>query len=49
MELHVDPANGGSRRVAERAGYREEGVIRQRFLHRGRPADVVLYARLASD
>jgi len=49
VELHVDPANGGSRRVAERAGYREEGVIRQRFLHRGHPADVVLYARLASD
>jgi RimJ/RimL family protein N-acetyltransferase len=49
MELHVDPANAGSRRVAERAGYREEGVIRQRFLHRGRPTDVVLYARLASD
>ena len=49
MELHVDPGNAGSRRVAERAGFREEGLIRQRFLHRGRPADVVLYARLASD
>ena len=49
MELHVDPANVGSRAVAERAGYRVEGLIRQRFLHRGRPADVVLYARLATD
>lgn len=49
MELHVDPANAGSRRVAERAGYRVEGLIRQRFLHRGRPGDFVLYALLASD
>jgi RimJ/RimL family protein N-acetyltransferase len=49
VELHVDPENAGSRRVAERAGFRTEGLIRQRFLHRGRPSDVVLYALLASD
>lgn len=49
MELHVDPANAGSRRVAERAGYRAEGLIRQRFLHRGQPGDFLLYARLATD
>jgi RimJ/RimL family protein N-acetyltransferase len=49
VELHVDPDNAGSCRVAERAGFRAEGVVRQRFLHRGRPSDVVLYARLAAD
>lgn len=49
VELHVDPANVGSRRVAERAGFHAEGVIRQRFQHRGRPADVVLYSRLSTD
>ncbi|WP_445258545.1 GNAT family N-acetyltransferase [Nocardioides aurantiacus] len=49
VELHVDPANMGSRRVAERAGFHAEGVIRQRFRHRGRPADVVLYSRLSTD
>ena len=49
VELHVDPANTGSRRVAERAGFQAEGIVRQRFLHRGRPGDVVLYARLAAD
>jgi RimJ/RimL family protein N-acetyltransferase len=49
VELHVDPANSGSRRVAEAAGFTAEGTIRQRFLHRGRPSDVVLYARLAGD
>jgi RimJ/RimL family protein N-acetyltransferase len=47
VELVVDPANGGSRRVAERAGFGAEGLVRQRFLHRGEPSDVLLYARLA--
>jgi RimJ/RimL family protein N-acetyltransferase len=49
VELHVDPANDASRRVAVRAGFLAEGVIRQRFRHRGRPADVVLYSRLPTD
>ena len=49
VELHVDPANTGSRRVAERAGFLAEGVVRQRFRHRGRPADVVLYSLLRTD
>jgi RimJ/RimL family protein N-acetyltransferase len=49
VELVVDPDNAGSRGVAERAGFRAEGVVRQRFLHRGEPSDVVLYALLAAD
>jgi RimJ/RimL family protein N-acetyltransferase len=49
VELLVDPDNAASRRVAESAGFRAEGTIRQRFLHRGRPSDVVLYGRLAED
>ena len=49
LELHVHPENAGSRAVAERAGYRAEGLIRQRFLYRGRPSDFILYARLATD
>lgn len=49
VELVVDPDNAGSRGVAERAGFRAEGTVRQRFLHRGEPGDVVLYALLAAD
>ncbi len=49
MELVVDPANTGSRRVAESAGFRAEGTLRQRSVHRGVPVDDVIYGRLASD
>ena len=49
VELVVDPDNAGSRRVAESAGFRAEGIVRQRFLHRGRPSDVVLYALVRTD
>jgi RimJ/RimL family protein N-acetyltransferase len=49
MELVVDPANTGSCRVAEGAGFRAEGVLRQRSIHRGRPVDDVVYGLLAGD
>jgi len=49
VELIADPANTGSCRTAESAGFRAEGVLRQRYLHRGVPGDVVLYALLATD
>jgi RimJ/RimL family protein N-acetyltransferase len=49
VELVVDPDNAGSRGVAERSGFRAEGIVRQRFLHRGQASDVVLYALLATD
>jgi RimJ/RimL family protein N-acetyltransferase len=37
FELIADPANTASRRVAESAGLRAEGVLRSRRLHRGVP------------
>ena len=49
LELIADPANTASCRTAESAGFRAEGVLRQRYLHRGVPGDVVLYALLATD
>jgi RimJ/RimL family protein N-acetyltransferase len=49
VELVVEPPNVGSVRVAEAAGFTREGVLRQRFVLRGRRADVVMYSMLASD
>jgi RimJ/RimL family protein N-acetyltransferase len=49
MELVADPANTGSCRVAESAGYRAEGILRQRSVHRGLPVDDVMYGLLATD
>ena len=49
VELIADPANTGSNRVAGRAGFCAEGVLRSRYLHRGVPGDVVLWSMLTSD
>jgi RimJ/RimL family protein N-acetyltransferase len=49
VELVVEPANTASVRVAEAAGFRAEGVLRQRLVLRGRRADVVMYSRLPGD
>ena len=49
MELVVHPDNDGSRRVAESAGFRAEGILRQRSVHRGVPVDDVVFGLLATD
>ena len=49
VELLVDPRNGASRRVGERAGFVVEGTLRQRSLHRGVPVDDVVLGLLATD
>ena len=47
LEAKVDVDNPASSRVAERAGYRREGVLRgARTDRQGRPRDFVLHARL---
>lgn len=49
VEATVDVENTASRAVAAAAGFREEGVLRQRMLHRGRRIDVVMCSRLSTD
>ncbi|MFC5948840.1 GNAT family N-acetyltransferase [Pseudonocardia lutea] len=49
VELVVDPANTGSLRVAEAAGFTAEGTLRQRLVVRGRRIDVVMYSLLPGD
>jgi RimJ/RimL family protein N-acetyltransferase len=49
VELVADVRNLGSRGVARRAGFTEEGVLRSRMVHRGVRIDVVMCSRLRTD
>lgn len=44
VELHIEPWNAGSVRVAERAGYQREGLLRSHQEIGGRRRDMLLYA-----
>ena len=47
--LLIDVDNPASSKVAERAGYRFEGVMRNTYLKQGRRGDTQLWARVPSD
>lgn len=49
VEWHSQVGNWASRRAAEKAGFRSEGVARAALLHRGEPRDTWLGAWLAGD
>ena len=49
LELRIDPENTASARVAERAGYRFEGVLRSKHIRDGRRADSGLWSLLRDD
>jgi RimJ/RimL family protein N-acetyltransferase len=49
LELRIDPGNAASTRMAERAGYRLEGVLRSLYLKDGRRSDTAVWSRLRSD
>jgi RimJ/RimL family protein N-acetyltransferase len=49
LELDIDVRNPASGRVAERAGYRLEGVRRSLYFKEGRRADTALWSRLRDD
>jgi RimJ/RimL family protein N-acetyltransferase len=49
LELHVEPWNTASLRTAERAGYRQEGLLRSYLEIGGRRRDLLLLAALRED
>lgn len=49
LEIVVAEGNAASRRVAERAGARREGVLRKRLMVGGRASSAILYAVLRPD
>jgi RimJ/RimL family protein N-acetyltransferase len=49
LELRIDTANLASLRVAERAGFRQEGVLRNVHFKDGARCDLSIWSRLTSD
>jgi len=49
LELLINPENSGSERVAERAGYRFEGVLRSKHINDGLRADFGVWSRLRGE
>jgi RimJ/RimL family protein N-acetyltransferase len=47
--LLIETGNVASRRVAERCGYVQEGVLRSVHVKQGKRADLVLWSRLPTD
>jgi len=49
VELHIEPGNEPSIRVAERAGYVREGVLRSVYFKDGVRQDIAIYSLLRDD
>jgi RimJ/RimL family protein N-acetyltransferase len=49
VELHIDPENIASIRVAERSGYVREGVLRSLYFKEGQRGDTAIYSLLPTD
>jgi RimJ/RimL family protein N-acetyltransferase len=49
VELRISVDNGGSIRVAERAGFVREGVLRSLHFKQGRRADIAVYSRIPAN
>jgi RimJ/RimL family protein N-acetyltransferase len=49
IELHIDPANEPSARVARQVGYRLEGTLRSTYFKEGRRSDIDIWSRLRRD
>jgi RimJ/RimL family protein N-acetyltransferase len=49
LEAEIDPRNLASAKVLERLGFRQEGMLRSRWIVRGETSDSGLYGLLDSD
>ena len=49
IEAHIEPDNAASLRLAERLGFRREGLMRDQLFVDGKPRDALLYALLRPD
>jgi [ribosomal protein S5]-alanine N-acetyltransferase len=49
IELRTHPENAASQRLAERCGFRREGIERQSIWLHGRREDALLWSLLPSD
>jgi RimJ/RimL family protein N-acetyltransferase len=49
IELRIDPTNQVSARIAQRAGYRHEGTLRNKYFKEDLRADVDIWSRVAID
>ncbi len=49
IEAFVEPKNVGSRRVLEKTGFREEGVLKEHYYWRNSFVDNVVFALLKND
>ena len=49
LELRIDVTNAASERVAERSGYRLDGVLRNVHFKEGLRTDTGVWSRLRSD
>lgn len=49
MEAFIDPDNTASRRLVERAGFRPEGLLKERYQYGESPTDAFVYRLLANE
>jgi RimJ/RimL family protein N-acetyltransferase len=49
LYLHAVTENAASRRVAEKAGYKQDGTLRQSFFLRGKLRDCAVYSLVRSE
>jgi [ribosomal protein S5]-alanine N-acetyltransferase len=49
LRLQTASDNVGSQRVAEKSGYKQEGVLRKAYFYRGKICDVVIYGLLREE